>query len=609
MSTSNFTEFKLPRNAYAAFDALSLKQLIKNRLKTIGVFPDIDFEGSNINGLVDIVAYTYHVLLFYLNQTASDSMFSQAELFENMNKIINLIGYKPTGSHTASLKVNMYATPLIPIGSYTIERFSYMIINNIPYSFNKDISFQKTTNSSSDELIESVGANNLLYQGAFKEYPLYTAIGENFETFTLNVDYPLDIAPSKMIDHNNIFVFVKNYTTGKWSEWKEISSLYLSDNTANYFEKRLNEYGHHEIKFGDDINGKRLNAGDIVAIYYLESDGNSGIIPIDASKSGKITSYVSELFFEIQDDIKDPNINYLSKDYALALKFDNEYASIPPTPTETISEIRKTAPLLFSAQNRAVTVYDYESYVYKNFSNIIQSVKAVSNKQYTSEYLSYYYDLGLQRPNLDDKLLFNQVSFNDSCDFNNVYLFCVPRLGAIKDETTPIDLFFSQKQAIVDKLEEVKMLNHNIVVNDPIYLAFDIGLPILGETITPNIKDETFLRVTRSTTQIISKDQIKNSIYALFKEFFLQANNSLEQTLDLTELSFNILSIDGIKSLETVRTVNGVEHKTSKISFIYWNPLYGNANVNTTSQNMSLKFFEFPFFYKISNLINKIEVI
>jgi len=33
MSTSTFTEFNLPRNAYAAFDAVSLKQLITNRIK------------------------------------------------------------------------------------------------------------------------------------------------------------------------------------------------------------------------------------------------------------------------------------------------------------------------------------------------------------------------------------------------------------------------------------------------------------------------------------------------------------------------------------------------------------------------------------------------
>jgi hypothetical protein len=33
------------------------------------------------------------------------------------------------------------------------------------------------------------------------------------------------------------------------------------------------------------------------------------------------------------------------------------------------------------------------------------------------------------------------------------------------------------------------------------------------------------------------------------------------------------------------------------------------SDFNSTAQNMNLKFFEFPFFYQISNLINKIEVI
>lgn len=74
MAQNNFTEFKLPKNAYTAFDATSMKQLMINRLKESNLFTDVDFEGSNISGLVDVIAYTYHVLLFYLNQTASETL-------------------------------------------------------------------------------------------------------------------------------------------------------------------------------------------------------------------------------------------------------------------------------------------------------------------------------------------------------------------------------------------------------------------------------------------------------------------------------------------------------------------------------------------------------
>lgn len=608
MNTQNFTEFNLARNAYAAFDAVSMKQLITNRIKSSGIFPDIDYEGSNINGLVDIVAYTFHVLMFYLNQTASDSLFTQADLFENMNKIVSLIGYKTNGNYTSSLNVSVSADSKLTGGkAYTIKRFSNMSIGNTPYSFNSDITFQKYL-LGKDESIDSIGSNNLLYQGLFREYPLSIAIGENHEQITLNVDYPPS-STSKMVDHNNIYVFIKDKNTTKWSEWKEVSSLYLADNISSVFEKRLNEYGHQEIKFGDNINGKRLNPGDIISIYYLESDGNAGLVGSNATKAAKLTLFNTGLYSEIYNDIKDENTNYITANDIISLKFDNVYASVPPTFIQTVDDIRKNAPLVFSAQNRAVTVADYESLIYKNFSNIIQDVKVVSNKDYTSQYLAYFYELGLEKPNMDDKLLFNQISFNDACDFNNIYAFCVPKLATITNETTPIELFFAQKQSIIDKMNQYKMLNHNVVVSDPIYLAFDIGLPILGETVTSSIRDETIIRITRSSDQIISKEQIRSNVFNYIKNFFDQQNNKLGQFLDMSQLSFNILNLNGVKSLETIRYNNNVEFKTSKINFIYWNPLYTKSTVNTISQNITLKFFEFPFFYQISNLINKIEVI
>ena len=609
MSTETFTEFNLPRNAYAAFDALSIKQLMINRIRNSGIFPDIDYEGSNINGLLDPIAYSYHVLLFYLNQTASDSTFTQAELFENMNKIVSLIGYKTTGNNTATVNVSVSADKELTGGkSYTIKRFSKMSIKNIPYSFNTDITFQKEYLNSS-EYLPTIGDNNLLFQGTFKEYPLYTAIGENFEQFSLNIDFPIDNQSTKMIDHNNIYVFVKDINTDKWLEWKEVSSLYLADNVSLVFEKRLNEYGHYEIKFGNDINGRRLNAKDSIQIYYLESDGSKGIISNNDSKQGKLILYSTAQYNEIFNDIQDTNSYYITADEIVSLKFDNLYSSVQPTYTETVDQIRDNAPQIFSSQNRAVTTNDYESFVKTNFSYIIQSVKAVSNKDYTSQYLNYFYTLGLEQPNSDDRLLFNQISFNDACDFNNVYLFCVPKLGAIQNEITPIELFFAQKQSIVDKLNEYKMVNQNIVICDPVYTAFDFGLPLVGEAIISSIKDETVLRINRKENEIISKDQIKGLAFNIIKQFFTQSNNSLGQLLDLTSLSYTLLNINGVKSIETVRKIGTTEYKTPKLSFIYWNPFYNKANINSTAQNMNLNFFEFPFFYQISNLVNKIEVI
>jgi hypothetical protein len=68
------------------------------------------------------------------------------------------------------------------------------------------------------------------------------------------------------------------------------------------------------------------------------------------------------------------------------------------------------------------------------------------------------------------------------------------------------------------------------------------------------------------------------------------------------------VAIPGVKSIETVRL--GVESvSVPKINMIVWNPFYLDATPSETSQNIQLKFYEFPFFYDIDNISTKIEVL
>ena len=104
--SSNNVEFNLAKDVYASFDAITLKEYIKERLTENSLFTDQNFEGSNLSALTDIFAFTYHILLFYLNQTSSEAMFDQAQLYENINKLVKLIGYNPEGPKTSILSFN-----------------------------------------------------------------------------------------------------------------------------------------------------------------------------------------------------------------------------------------------------------------------------------------------------------------------------------------------------------------------------------------------------------------------------------------------------------------------------------------------------------------------
>lgn len=599
---NNFTEFKLPTNAYSAFDAVSMKQLIKNRLVESNLFTDVNFEGSNISGLVDVIAYTYHVLLFHLNQTASESLFSQADILENMNKIVSLIGYNPRGATTSQLKVSASASDELVNGLYSIKRFSYTQFNNIRYTFANDITFEKTDSSE----IPSIGDGSLMFQGTIKEYPTYTAFGDSFERVVVNITYPIT-DNTRFIDTNNIFVFVKNVETGLWEEGNEVSNVFISRDKIYSYEKRYNDNGHYELKFGDGVHGKKLNVGDIVAIYYLESDGTFGVIGSDSINNSAITPFNTVQYNEILEDISTKT--YATVDELSNVTITNELASIPPTSAETVDDIRETAPSLFSSQNRLVTESDYTTFVKRNFSNFIQDAVVMSNDEYASEYLAYFYEIGLERPNIDQIGLLNQLKFRNACDFNNVYIFCVPKTSTSFATNAPTLLFDSQKQFIVDDITPIKMINHNLVIADPVFIYFGFGVASNGEEHTSDIINNTKIIIKRSPTSLVSLDGIKQIAYRLILDFFAPQSNKLGGVLDFNKLSNDILSINGVAKLETETIINGISTKFDKLGFVYWNPIYQSVPVKFASQNVVLEKFQFPALFDDNSIFQNITVL
>ena len=143
----NITEFNLPTNSYASFDAQSMRDLIIDRLNNDSSisFTDQNFQGSNLNAMIDIISYSFHTLLFYLNQTSSEAVFTDAQLYENMNRIVKLIDYKPLGKQTSVVSTSIKGTANLSSGYYTLPKFSFVTSNGKTYSTTKDFTFQKIT--------------------------------------------------------------------------------------------------------------------------------------------------------------------------------------------------------------------------------------------------------------------------------------------------------------------------------------------------------------------------------------------------------------------------------------------------------------------------------
>lgn len=604
MAAQNFTEFNLPKNAYAAFDAVSLKSLIISRLKASNVFTDQAYEGSNLSSIIDIIAYAYHVSLFYLNNQASEAYFNQATLYENMNKLVSLIGYNPLGSQTSIAPFEAVAQGGLDIGTYMIPRYSFISANGVFYSVTQDIYFDKTIAGA--EVIDSIGEQNLLYQGQIREYASQTAIGEDFEIITLTVNSQVTI-DEPFVDNNSIFVFVKDVNTQKWSEWNAVATLYNESPTTKAFEKRLNDQGLFEIKFGDNITGKKLNAGDEVAIYYLLSNGSAGVISAEVINEANFVRFVTPKYRTIINDIYDVDTPVATQTQLNAIAITNTNRSTDIKPLEGIEDIRTNAPKTFAAQNRVVTEADFNGYIERNFTNIIRDAQTINNTTYLNEYIKYFYDIGLAQPNDDSNVLLNQVAFADACDFNNVYTFVVPR-NFLVGESLPQTLPIALKQLIVNNLQTVKMQNVEVIPSDPVYVAVDIGVAAIGETPTEAVRNDSILVIKKDANSRISSNQIKTSVYNAIVQYFSVDSMKLGQQLNFYDLTRNILAIEGVQDITTTRVTAGATASTPGLSFVLWNPQYAQEDVVITSQNIRLPLFKYPFLINKTSLINKIRV-
>ena len=598
MATSNSTDslnLDIKKNEYVAFDAVSLRDFIRQRLTDSGLFTDQYFEGSNIAAINNIIAYSFHTLMYYLNQTSTESMFSESQIYENINRIVSLINYSPVGNQTSTLSFTSSATSDLTYGTYTIPRYTFIRAGNATYSFNTDVTFTKTVQNGA-EYLTSVGDQYLLYQGSYIEYPLYNARGESNEIVFL---VP---GENTIIDHFNIDIYVKSINTLKWSKWSRSESLYLENATAQKFEVRLNGNKNYEIKFGDNINGLQLAAGDTVAIYYLQSlgvDGEVGTGIIDGQPS---ILYSTGQFNTIKTDVISPDLNLLNDTSILYLQFANTNISTSYTVAEDVNSIRANAPATFRSQFRVVTASDYQAFIKNSFANIINDVKVLNNNEYVNGHLKYLYDIGLTNPGQDYRVLYNQMAFADACNFNNVYVYVLPKATKLITNNYVNYLTPSQKQLIVSSVNDKKTLTSEIVIMDPVYKAVTIGLG--KDSVDPTDITNSRLVVTLQRDSKIPPSVIKDQIQSIFESYFSPINITLGFTVNLTDITGSILALDGVKQITTTNQ----DQSTNGLSLIVFNPSYPQNDIISTTKNFTVKPFETVYLNDIEELMTRVIV-
>jgi hypothetical protein len=318
----------------------SIKNNLKTFLRSQSQFQDFDFEGSGMNVLLDILAYNTHYNAYYLNMIANEMFLDTSKIRQSTISHAKLINYVPESKHGAEARVNVVVTPsavedqetaILTLDKYT--KFIGTAIDGINYPF-----VAINSNTVSKITTSFTFANVVLKQGE--------VITRQFLMEPTNETRSFDL-PSANIDTNTLIITVQEST----SNTETVSYTLAEDlteiqaNSKVYFIEE-NFDGNYRIYFGDDVIGKRPKDGNIIICTYLDTIGSFG---------NKIN------VFSIAANVGGFNDNVSTTSWG---------ASYSGTDNETIDQIKYRAPYFYSAQNRAVTEYDYETLIVKDYPNI-----------------------------------------------------------------------------------------------------------------------------------------------------------------------------------------------------------------------------------------------
>ena len=319
----------------------SIKNNLKTFLRSQSRFQDFDFEGSGMNVLLDLLAYNTHYNAYYLNMIANEMFLDTSKLRQSTVSHAKLINYVPESSHGAETKLNIRVTPSVNedqiTNSLTLNKYTKFFgasLDGINYPFvalNSNTTFK-------DDGVSFLFSNVVIKQGE--------VITRQFLMDPTNTKRRFEI-PSANVDLNTVIVTIQESASSTNTSVYNIAEdlTEITANSAVYFIEE-NEDGNYRIYFGDDVIGKRPTDGNIINITYIDSVGSI------ANKINVFTLSANVGSFDDNVIVSSTGSSYSGSE------------------KETIEQVKYRAPYYYSAQNRAITTYDYETLVTKDYPNI-----------------------------------------------------------------------------------------------------------------------------------------------------------------------------------------------------------------------------------------------
>lgn len=349
-----------------SLDFDTTKQNLKNYLKSQAIFKDFDFEGSNINVLLDVLAYNTFMNGFYLNMVASESFLDSAQLKDSIVSHAKELNYLPRSNKSAEITLEPFVIQLrsdaktlyMPKGtrfSGISKGVSYNFVTDSTYINNTPIA--NTSANTSDFHVSSREYDSLGTSYIVNPFVIYQG---NYQTDTFVSDYSLEnqryVLSDSTVDTDSITVTVsENSGATVYTYTYSITLLGINSTDLKFFLQAA-ENGNYEVIFGDDIIGRRPRNGAVITVQYRTCAGDLGNGVLNFSLDTNVGSTSNS---EIRGSI--PKIVASS---------DIPGGSYGGAVAESIAQIRFKAPRYFQTQERAITPGDYQILLQNQFPEI-----------------------------------------------------------------------------------------------------------------------------------------------------------------------------------------------------------------------------------------------
>ena len=309
-------------------------------------FNDYNYEGSAMSTIIDVLAYVTHINSMNANFALNETFLDTSQLRSSVVSHAKLLGYTPRSIAPSVAYVDLVmakgsATPLwnhdgsntpLPLTMTRGTKFN-TTIDGVNYPmFNSD-----TSTINYDATLGWKFANIKLEQGTLSSIT-YTYQNNTFETYVIPVNdvntasVKVSITDSAATNTTKVYALNKNMVT-------------LNGTSEVYFLEESRD-GYYEVKFGDNIIGKRPDNGNTVTIEY--------------ASIGSGTDVNGASVFTMTDSLNgnaDETITLVTKATGGGTR-------------ESLEAIKFNAPLAHISQNRAVTPDDYKAIIKNEFADL-----------------------------------------------------------------------------------------------------------------------------------------------------------------------------------------------------------------------------------------------